>query len=582
MTKAKRRLISVFGMFSFALVGGVAVCIVILASRPEAVRSFWGVATFDSSGTAHVVETIDYRFVNERHGIYRVLPDVPYMDQNQITVTSDTYDDTWIIPEGNGVRVRIGDPAHTISGNHRYTVSYPLRTTNLGDGKFGWDGVGATWEVPIEHVELDLVAPWKWNDLSCSVGTTGAVGGCTVTQVEPGHLVVSHGTIDTGRGLTVYASKGEALAATPNPRTPALMGKPAQWWQQPLAAGAIVAGMILVCGIAIMSLLRRMGRDWVMAGPASTDAAADIAYASPAEGIPPGAIRVDDAKLDEWTTTAFVPPEGIQAWQGGVLFSEKAQVNHRVAWLLGAALDGYIDLDDADPKHPVITVKEHAANETSTMLAVAFNGRTSVPLGKYDSQFAAMWRSLGPFQSNWLNKSGLSEPRAAAWVTMVRLIGFLGVAAAAAGVGIAAHQLANASPLGIVLLAACAGIGGIAMGALIRGWELYARTPAGSAMWLRVASFRRFIAASEAQHVQEAASRGVLREYTAWAVALGEADHWSKMVTAAGLPPTTTGVSSAIAMTQMTQAFSSSGTAPSSSGGGGVGGGGGGGGGGSW
>lgn len=582
MTKAKRRLISIFGMVGFALIGGIAVCIVILASRPEAVRSFWGVATFDSPGNAHVVETIDYRFPNERHGIYRVIPDVPYMDQNQITVTSDTYDDTWIIPEGNGVRVRIGDPSHTISGNHRYTISYPLRSTNLGNGKFGWNGVGTTWDVPIEHAELDLVAPWKWNDPTCSVGTTGSVGGCAVTQVEPGHLVVSHGSLSPGEGITVYASKGEPLAQTPKPRTPTLVAKPTQWWQQPLAAGGIVAGMILVFGIALMSMLRRMGRDWVMAGPASTDAAADVAYTAPVQGIPQGAIRVDDARLDEWTTTAFVPPKGIQAWQGGVLFSEKALVEHRVAWLLGAALDGYIDLDDADPKHPVISVKEHAADETSTMLAVAFSGRSSVPLGKYDPQFAAMWRSLGPMQSNWLNKSGFSEPRAAAWVTMVRFVGFLGVVAAAAGVGITAHHLANASPLGAVLLAVCAGLAGVAMGALIRGWELYARTPAGSAMWLQVASFRRFIAASEAQHVQEAASRGVLREYTAWAVALGEADHWSKMVQSAGLPPTTTGLGSAIALSQMSSAFTSTGTSPSSGGGGGVGGGGGGGGGGSW
>jgi hypothetical protein len=56
--------------------------------------------------------------------------------------------------------------------------------------------------------------------------------------------------------------------------------------------------------------------------------------------------------------------------------------------------------------------------------------------------------------------------------------------------------------------------------------------PGGSALWLRVESFRRFLAASEAHHADEAAKRGVLREYTAWAVALGELDGWSRSVAA--------------------------------------------------
>ena len=63
------------------------------------------------------------------------------------------------------------------------------------------------------------------------------------------------------------------------------------------------------------------------------------------------------------------------------------------------------------------------------------------------------------------------------------------------------------------------------------------RTPLGSALWLRIESFRRFLAGSEAYHAEEAAKQGVLREYTAWAVALGEIDRWSNAVAAAAIPP---------------------------------------------
>ena len=67
------------------------------------------------------------------------------------------------------------------------------------------------------------------------------------------------------------------------------------------------------------------------------------------------------------------------------------------------------------------------------------------------------------------------------------------------------------------------------------------RTPAGSGLWLRVESFRRFLAESEAYHAEEAAKRGVLREYTAWAVALGEIDRWSRAVSASTVIPETAG-----------------------------------------
>jgi hypothetical protein len=68
----------------------------------------------------------------------------------------------------------------------------------------------------------------------------------------------------------------------------------------------------------------------------------------------------------------------------------------------------------------------------------------------------------------------------------------------------------------------------------VRAWELRVRTPAGSGLWLwlRTESFRRFLAGSEAHHAEEAARRGHLREYTAWAVAVGEVDRWSRAVAA--------------------------------------------------
>jgi uncharacterized membrane protein len=134
----------------------------------------------------------------------------------------------------------------------------------------------------------------------------------------------------------------------------------------------------------------------------------------------------------------------------------------------------------------------------------------------------------------------------------------------------------------------------------VRAWELRVRTAAGSGLWLRVESFRRFLAASEAHHAEEAAKRGVLREYTAWAVAVGELDRWSRSVAASTVAPDHAIDASSIPVLESSARTTtikpppppsdsdsgwsggSSGGSGGGNGGGGVGGGSGGGGGGSW
>ena len=586
MDKQRRRRNSVIGFVALALVIGAVVGVVTVLGRPEAVRQLWATATIDAQGNATVTESIDYHFSSERHGIYRVLPDVPYSDAGEVRVGSDTSDQTLITPEGSGIRLRIGDPDVKVSGDHHYDITYPLDTVRLTGGAYGWNGVGTSWDVPVEHAELDLVAPWTWVSPSCVSGTRGSVDPCTITQPQPGHLVVSSGRHPSGDGVTIYATRGAALAKTPAPRTPTLLALTVPWWQRPLTLGVIAGVLVLAAELAMATLLRRKGRDWVMAGAASTGDAAGVAFGTgtgPGAGAPAGAMRVDDTKLAEWATTEFAPPKGISAWQGGVLAAETPRPEHRVAWLLGTAVDGYIELDDQDPKAASIRPLRHDVDATTALLAVAFDGRDEVALGKYDPHFASLWTSLTSMQKQWLRGSGFTDVDADRRAGRCLALGVVGCIIAGPVMVIAAG-LSTGRPLAALMaIVLGAMVGGCALGALLRAWELRVRTPAGSATWLRVESFRRFLANSEAHHVAEAAKRGVLREYTAWAVALDEVDHWSKMAEAAALPPETVGLHSALIAPAIAHSFSSTGTAPSSSGGGGgVGGGGGGGGGGSW
>ena len=121
------------------------------------------------------------------------------------------------------------------------------------------------------------------------------------------------------------------------------------------------------------------------------------------------------------------------------------------------------------------------------------------------------------------------------------------------------------------------------------GVLLSARSAQGSALTLRTESFRRFLHASEAKHVEWAWEHDLIREYSGWAVALGEADAWSDALEHANIPEPARTSAMPILIAATAPSITSSHVAPSSSGsggggggGGGVGGGGGGGSSGSW
>lgn len=135
---------------------------------------------------------------------------------------------------------------------------------------------------------------------------------------------------------------------------------------------------------------------------------------------------------------------------------------------------------------------------------------------------------------------------------------------------------------------------GLAMS--IQGRELWVRTARGTALWIEVESFRRFLAQAGVPTVEMVDAEQVER-YTAWAVALGELANWSKAVEASTVSPSMRGrtrirhryYGPALATTLVASTVnvanppsSSSSSSGSSSGGGSVGGGEGGGGGGSW
>ena len=556
-----------------AAVGGIA-------GDTERVAGMWVGASLGGDGQAAVTELIDYDFgLQDRHGIFRTIPGLTV--ESPVAVASASAPDgiaevtTDFSGDEPGIKLKIGDPNVTINGQHRYRIEYRHGGLVDGAGTLRWDAVGTGWDVPVEQTEVHVVAPWSFDAPTCSQGTTGTSGGCELEQPEPGHLVATIGELDSGEGITVTARRGPDLAAAPALPAPPLEAPP-----DPGAGLALPAATAAIAGLgatAVTStLVRRAGRERVGVG--------GVADAAWAEGGPTSEVLLDQEELASMATTEFAPPGGLTAPMGGIILAESLQPEHKVAWLIEAAIAGAVELDESGASVRLIR-RAGGPAEIPQPLDRMFGGRGEISLGSYDPTFASGWTEVGTQLTDWQQRSGLWDPSGDRKKLGVRLLG--GLAALAGGVGVAfSAAMAARHGEGWLPLVAVAGAitaGGVA--ALLRGWELKVRTPQGSGLWLRVESFRRFLAGSEAHHAEEAAKRGLLREYTAWAVAVGEIDRWERAVNASSITDQA-GLRYVHMAPMLMSSTSAASTAPSSSGSGGgggsVGGGGGGGGGGIW
>lgn len=558
-----------------ALIVGAVAAVGALSGDSERIAYTEVHVAVQPDGSARVAEVIDYDFgtASDRHGIFRDVPGLT--EASDVQVSSDAPDQFVLL----GDRIKIGDPDETIAGRHRYEIGYTLDDV-APDGLVAFNGVGAGWDVPITRAVVVVAGPWQWSGLRCDRGTTGATGGCEVRQVEPGRLVVDVEGLDAHEGVTIYADDARALSAAPE--LPTFAAPPADDSPGVAVPFALAVVAALIGGLVVSVAARRAGAELVGGGDA-----ADAAFVSapPAGGgapsdPPPGVRRIDHDELAELSTIEFAPPPGLSAACGGVVLRESVQPEHQVAWLIELVAAGLLALDEGTGTR-WLRRTDAPDRPLPAVVAKAFAGRPQIELGTYDPAFAEAWTQIDVDLRMWMGRSGLWDPAGDRRRTSVLVGGSL---AAALGT-VAVFLMAAMGSLPLVAVAALvAGAGALGV---LTAWELRVRSVVGSALWLRVESFRRFLAESEAQHVDWAVQHGLLRQYTAWAVAVGEIDHWNQAVgastMAASMDPGATHLS--LLAPSLVSDTGSTATAPSSSGsggGGGVGGGSGGGGGGSW
>jgi hypothetical protein len=530
-----------------------------------------------------ITEIVDIDYGStRRRGYERVIP-TDFGVPTEIRATSPSAPTNIATASlGEEFLIRIGDPDISLTGRHRYELQYTLPAARLNSGVLALDIIGTEETQRTDRFTV-VITGFTLTNTICLTGGIGDVGGCILQRTDRGLETVITPLLP-GNGITVEGTITEIGPAVPvDSGAPLPQRTPRN--TRPIAATMLISGVL--AGTRVVRRSVRRGINLV---------GAEGGAAGAAFGDDSGPTRqVTDTELTALATIEFAPPSGIAPWEGRALREESVTSEVTEAWftsLQGAGVIEFTEETDA----LVITPgsKYHSLDsQQAQLLHEVLPEEGTLRLKEFDPKFALVWAKVGHWQRdhlharNWWNHSlstigPKSLNQATALLAVVLVVGTAVTGWVIRKDGAEVGQTTGSwwfaifwSMLATAIIAQVAGTS-----------TRRRRTAAGSAAYLRTESFRRFVAASEARHVEEAWKRGVLREYTAWAVALGEADAWRRAAEAVRNPAVTTAVATGATLSSRRH-FAAAHTRPSSSrggssGGGGVGSGGGGGRSGSW
>lgn len=564
----------------------------------------WVVVPAGEQGV-RITEHVDIDFGSaERRGYRREIPNDFGVPTDVVASSPDAADDLSVRTAGLVTEIRIGDPDRTWRGQHRYELSYTLPDAHDAQpgapllldvvdpaGTSSGDAETGRFEVIVTGFEL--------TDLRCDVGWRGAEGGCELADAGDGTYRAVLEPLDANAGLTVGGTIVAITDPTPieAPSIPDRRREPNRG-----AMAALFAVLGLLGAVPVYAWARHKGRNEVFAGGAADAAfgplpppASTRTADTTTEPAAPTVRLVRDRDMADLATIEFAPPRGLSPWEGAVLLRERVGDSTVEAWLSGMVGREALHIEESGKNLKLSSgPRRHELTEPDAgLLGSILRIGDPYTTGTYDPLFASAWSAIRRSQQERIAQSG--------WWKHLPPGSGLGTGVSGSPFGllmVAIFVLVWIGSGSIALVGTLAWLPaalliGVLFPAIVAGfvyWVLLpARSAPGSALALQTESFRRFLNASEARHVEWAWTHGVLREYSAWAVALGEASAWSRALARANVPEPARVAAAPIAVHTFSSSMSSSRIDPSSSsssggggGGGGVGGGGGGGSSGSW
>jgi len=299
------------------------------ADASEKIDNYEVNVAINEDASVDVEEHISYDFgADERHGIYRTIP-YKYrarggnykLEISDIKVAS---------PEGRiyqsktsrgggHVKIKIGDPDKTITGQHTYVINYKVTgAINFFDNhdELYWNATGDKWEVAMQNVQSGVFLPQVVDrdqvQIQCYAGPAGSSGSCDDSFYSSdgsglSKALFAQDKLEPGEGLTIVVGVPKGLIREPT-------------WQDKLMKivrdNWIVVLPLITLGI-LSHLWRTRGRD-----PAGRGAV-------PAQ---------------------YDPPEGLAPSQVGTIIDEKADQTDLSADIVHLAINGYLKIKRTEEK----------------------------------------------------------------------------------------------------------------------------------------------------------------------------------------------------------------------------------------
>ena len=193
----------------------------------EKIEEFLARIEINKDGSIFVKESILYDFGQElRHGIYRTIP----LKGIKIKVLEvvDEFNNPYpfqLIKDNDSLTIKIGDPNKTLSGRHKYNISYQVFNA-IGffedHDELYWNVTGNEWKIPIEKAEAEVLLPEGISrenlKIECFTGIFGSKEkDCQFLVKENGEVwFEANKSLNPGEGLTVAVGWQKGIVKGPS------------------------------------------------------------------------------------------------------------------------------------------------------------------------------------------------------------------------------------------------------------------------------------------------------------------------------------------------------------------------------
>lgn len=164
----------------------------------EEISSFRSHVVVNPNTDLHITETIEYQTDEDKHGIYRYLPERYNQDGLNLRVKVDdvkvTDEDERPHPfttdrKNGSLYLKIGDPDKTFSGERTFVISYllrgavfPYQVEGVEHPRLVLDITGEGWQVPIASAAATITAPASILESHCYSGAYGTNSGTCLLE----------------------------------------------------------------------------------------------------------------------------------------------------------------------------------------------------------------------------------------------------------------------------------------------------------------------------------------------------------------------------------------------------------------